>query len=461
MRVIPLRYNYFQRKYLAERTPRDLILKPRQRGFTTFVQAEFRRYEWTRSARTLSLGKDDENTTDIRAMADFFYDNLPENFRPNRSINNATRTTYPMFNSRATIRTAGNRNSGRGGTNTHIHLSEAAFYPDAKSIVASALQAGNPLWVVAESTANGAQGWFYDECNAALRGDSIFTLHFFTWFDSPDFALSNDELVVLHPNGDAMVHTPYTDEEKELVSKHNLSPEQINWRRYKISELGDLFPQEYPEDPETCFLTSGRGVFQINKPGLFSVSIEDSAIIGHPVWVLDGYTPSDDSVHVMGIDWGQSPEETAVSIWSSIAYRKIAQYVTGKRDYEYIIGDIVQLAKIYNVRYIVPEANSMRMQISFLAKGLTEAMPDNMPKISPFVMTNKRKDDLVKLFQQGINDGMGLLDEPRGKHQLRTFEATQTTSGLWTYSHPTDGQDDIVIADMLGNLACYQLRDRL
>jgi hypothetical protein len=166
-------------------------------------------------------------------------------------------------------------------------------------------------------------------------------------------------------------------------------------------------------------------------------------------------------VHVMGIDWGMSPDSTAVAIWDSTTYRKVAQYVTGKRDYEYIIGDIVDLALCYSVKYIVPEKNSMRMQVSFLVKAIAAAFPENAPRISPFNMDNKRKDDLVKLFQQGINEGLQLLDEPISKHELRTFEASQTPSGLWTYSHPSNGHDDTVVADMLAHLATFQLRDKI
>lgn len=460
MQIIPLRYNYFQLKYLQERSSRDIILKPRQLGFTTCIQGEFRRYEWTRSARTLTLGKDDENTTDIRNMADFFYDSLPDEFRPIRSINNATRTSYPLLNSRATIRTAGNRNSGRGGTNTHIHLSEAAFYPDANSIIASALQAGNALWVAVESSPNGAQEWFYEECNLAIAGKSIFKFHFFTWFDNPAYALSDEQLITLLPNGESVLHIPYDDEEKMLIEKHHLTRQQINWRRYKVIELADKFQQEYPEDPVTCFLTSGRGVFQLNKPDLFTDYVEDRSLIGYPVWLLDGYVPDDKSVHVAAIDWGQAPDSTVLSIMDSTTYQEIALYVTGKRDYEHIISDLATLIKHFNVQYVVPEKNAMRLQISLLAKQLKEAMPDNPPRVSPFNMDLRRKDDLVKLMQQGMNSGLRLLDVPMAKHELRIFEARQNTSGSWSYTAPDGEHDDTVIARMLAHLATYQLRER-
>jgi hypothetical protein len=154
---------------------------------------------------------------------------------------------------------------------------------------------------------------------------------------------------------------------------------------------------------------------------------------------------------------------------NSNSYREIALYITGKRDYENIIADLVQIALHFKVKYIVPEKNSMSMQISVLHTALLEAFEGaealargwqmKSPRIAPFIMTNKKKDDLVKLFQQGINDGLQLLDEPISKHEARIFQAQQTPSGLWTYAAPVGSHDDTIITRMLANLACYQLRD--
>ena len=41
----------------------------------------------------------------------------------------------------------------------------------------------------------------------------------------------------------------------------SLTPEQLKWRRNKKLELKEFFKQEYPEDPLTCFLTSGNSYF--------------------------------------------------------------------------------------------------------------------------------------------------------------------------------------------------------
>src|SRR5512147_1776321 len=118
-----------------------------------------------------------------------------------------------------------------------MHGSEVAFWPDAERIIAGAMQGGNPD-VVLESTPNGAQGYFYERCMEALRGDGVWSLHFYPWWWDDNYRIPLD--VGEQP---ALI-----GDENQLVEKFGLSYEQIKWRRSKTKELGRLFIQEYPED---------------------------------------------------------------------------------------------------------------------------------------------------------------------------------------------------------------------
>jgi hypothetical protein len=55
-----------------------------------------------------------------------------------------------------------------------------------------------------------------------------------------------------------------TDEEQDFLQRNKLSLAQLGWRREKIRALGRLFKQEYPEDPDTCFITSGTSFFDVD-----------------------------------------------------------------------------------------------------------------------------------------------------------------------------------------------------
>jgi len=53
----------------------------------------------------------------------------------------------------------------------------------------------------------------------------------------------------------------FTDEELELVAKHKLDAGQIAFRREMRSQFRNRYLEEYAEDAETCFLTSGNCMF--------------------------------------------------------------------------------------------------------------------------------------------------------------------------------------------------------
>jgi hypothetical protein len=72
-------------------------------------------------------------------------------------------------------------------------------------------------------------------------------------------------LVALEPGE---IITPRTPLEEKLASQ-GVTPEQLKWYRRKVAEKGqDLTLQEYPSDPETCFLVSGRPFFDIETTNL-------------------------------------------------------------------------------------------------------------------------------------------------------------------------------------------------
>ena len=156
---------------------------------------------------------------------------------------------------------------------------------DLTRIMSGAMQAVSPDgYIFLESTPNGATGMFYQEVQKAINGDGEFMLHFYAWF------MFDEYRVALEP-GETLDYTP---EEQALVDKHALAPEQIKWRRRKMREpeMDVKFIQEYPEDPYTCFLTSGDSAF----PGVQNV-------MGPPVQT----TPNPTHRYVAGLDWGQDP----------------------------------------------------------------------------------------------------------------------------------------------------------
>jgi len=136
-------------------------------------------------------------------------------------------------------------------------VSEEAHYADAKKIL-SGLAEAVPMdgYLIRESTPLGDSGYFYESVQDCINGESVYKLIPFWWWDGDDYLLPRgSELVPEEERGKLL----YSPEEAELVLSKGLSEDQIRWRRWKVRSMrsakeGNLFPQEYISDLETCFI---------------------------------------------------------------------------------------------------------------------------------------------------------------------------------------------------------------
>lgn len=427
--LIPYVPNRVQYHFRQRRTSRDLVLKARQHGMSTEIQADHFRKSITQRVRSATLAHDDVGTQLLRRMADRFWTNLPPHLRPARGLDNATTTSYTDTGSEVLIVTAGGKNKGRAGTYSLVHGSEVAFWTDAASIMAGLLQ-GVPQdgQIALESTPNGAQGWFYDRCMEALDGDSDWTLHFYPWWWADEYALALDDGETLH----------YTDEETALISRvaqeenFALSPQQIKWRRSKQRELGRLFAQEYPEDPRTCFLVSGVGYFS----DIHDLDKKFSAPVNAR------YHPQ--HRYVAAMDFGQQSDYSAVSVVDITTLEEVELWRINRIPWGDIRSRALQTCRKWHVEALFPERNSMgSTNIEELNKEFHSA--GCKTRIVPFDTTPQSKPLMVTAFHYALDEGgLKLLPDPVGKQEIHSYTASQTPSGAWKYEGLP--HDDTVVA---------------
>lgn len=421
------RWNAAQRDFHTNRTGRDLILKARQLGFSTYIQGELFRRAVTSTRTTMTMAHDDETTQKLRRMADRFWHNCKIGLvQPERKYSNATLTTYPEFDSECVIATAGSKEAGRGGTYTDFHGSEVAFWRDAESLIAGAMQGGNPD-VVLESTPNGAQGWFYERCMEALDDDSIWKLHFYPWWWDAAYQ------VQLEPGEEIAL----TDEESELVRRHNLTGAQIKWRRAKKKELKRLFIQEYPEDPRTCFLTSGNGYFSdlsIPLMDVFTAPMEATYQEGH--------------TYLAGLDFGQQGDYLSLTVGDRDERRQVDLLHINQLSWGEMRTRVKEKYDYWHLPFVLAENNSM---------GSTniEAMQDSGMNVIPFETTNESKAAGMQALHEALDKGWKLQPHDVQKHEFQTFVATQLPSGIWRLAAAGVGHDDTVISAMLMHQAIF------
>ena len=263
---IPFILSPVQRAYCAKRTARDIILKPRQVHMTTVEAARdlwwFLNKNGARVVVVCQSQTDQAALKDIAYKFTLFIDSL-RRLGIDLQLGRESTTEWSLPSRDATLRIiqagaseASASKKGRGGTVNRLHISEAAFFERAEdtfnSLMESVPMHGSE--VVNESTPNGASGFYYEQWKAAVEGRSGYVPHFFPWWIHPAYHRR------LEP-GESL--EPLSELEQSLVLR-GATPEALAWRRWKVRDKGGadhLVTQEYPNDPETCFLVSGRCFF--------------------------------------------------------------------------------------------------------------------------------------------------------------------------------------------------------
>lgn len=270
---------------------RFIVLKARQMGLSTLFEGLiFHDTATNEFKNSMIIAHEDKATQNLFAMSKLFLDELPDIIKPMvkysnekalvfENPNNETKKFNPGLRSKITVATAGTTEAGRSATIHNLHASEVAFFPDAKTTMLGLLQSVpdemNTL-VVLESTANGVGDWFHDMWQKATRGENEFIPIFLPWFIDPGYTRPFrtkaekeqflEEVNSISKDSSGKEVRTY---EYELMNKFNLTPEQLNWRRYTIANKcqGDetLFMQEYPSTPEEAFISTGRPKFSIKS----------------------------------------------------------------------------------------------------------------------------------------------------------------------------------------------------
>lgn len=283
--ILPLEFNSAQKKvvdkfmerYDSGKPLRYIILKARQQGISTLVQAfVFWHLYITKNQKSLTMGHKLDASNNLFDMYKRYHDQMDKSMRYKILRSNEKKISYAKWGSENKIETAGSGEIGRSDTLQALHLTEVAFYPDAKTTFLGLLQGAKYAKMhFIESTANGYNE-FFNKWEDAVSGKSAYEPIFLSWLDFPEYvseALKNgfisdlddiEKEKFLNDLGNARYNS-YPNEEHLLLEKYNASINELQWRRYAIDNLCegdiDLFHQEYPRDPEEAFVSSGRPVF--------------------------------------------------------------------------------------------------------------------------------------------------------------------------------------------------------
>ena len=254
-----LQANPVQTRFERGRGRHNIVVKARQMGITTWVAGRFFLKTITAGGvLTVQVAQTREAAESIFRVVQRFWQCLPEELRKGclkRSRANVRQMVFPELDSEFRVLSASDENAGRGLTVQNMHCSEVSRWPgDAAATLAglrAALVPGGEM--VLESTPNGAYGCFYEEWRQAAESGVV--KHFFPWWLEEAYVsaapgLSDEEL---------------SEQELALVREHGLTAAQIGFRRGLEASYRGLRTQEFAEDAELCFHTTGDCCFDMDS----------------------------------------------------------------------------------------------------------------------------------------------------------------------------------------------------
>lgn len=285
-------HDRLQKQKLATGKVRAVVLKGRQQGCSTYIQARFFHQVMTsRGKKAFILTHDKEATKNLFSMAMRFYENLEKGLAPSADTANAKELYFRDFDSGYSVGTAGNKSVGRSQTIQLMHSSEVAFWQFAEDHSKGILQAisnEKGTEVILESTANGIGNYFHSRWLNAMDADSEYQAIFLPWYWQEEYTYDADNLRL-------------TEEEQhyiDLYSDNGLTKEHLSWRRMKISEFSkdydagkESFNVEYPFSATEAFKNPISNVFissrYVEKARKSNVDSKGALVIGVDVAISD------------------------------------------------------------------------------------------------------------------------------------------------------------------------------
>lgn len=246
---------------------RNIILKARQLGFTTFICIFMLDYALFNQNKQLGIiAQTQPDASVIFRKVKIAWENFPVAIKTFLQLQSeGDSATEYRFSNGSGMRVS---TSLRSGTYQMVLITEfgkiSAHFPEkAEEIVTGTLPAVPTKGVVfIESTAEGEGGRFFDMVQDAMEtaaekrplSAKEYKFFFFPWWKNP----AN----VVDPTGIAIAPdvAEYLDK-KERLLKIRFTPEQRAWYALEVKVQKEKMKREHPSDPEEAFYVSGNKLF--------------------------------------------------------------------------------------------------------------------------------------------------------------------------------------------------------
>lgn len=251
----------------------NVILKARQRGFTTLICILWLDIILFNSNVRCGIIADTlpNSMVIFRDKIKFAYDNLPEALKEKLpAIKNDAGELILSNNSSIRVGT-----SMRSGTLQYLLISEfgkiCRKYPEkANEIITGSLNTvAEGQFIVIESTAEGQGGRYYETCMEAqadmlsgkLLGKMDYKFHFYSWWDADEYETDPAGVIITDED-----HKYFDGVEVQI--DRALSLRKRAWYVQKRKTQRDKMKQEYPSTPQEAFETAIEGAYYSEEMAL-------------------------------------------------------------------------------------------------------------------------------------------------------------------------------------------------
>jgi hypothetical protein len=293
--------NRVQKHFSEHKWHRNLILKSRQLGFTTFEAIDsLDDVLFTPNMDALLIAHNLEAGESIFSKKIVFaWEKLPIEIRSLYGVDAKTSKTLKFDFGRKGFSSLAVDTSGRSGTYQRVHITELADiskkYPKKVPDIIEGTIPAIPTYgrLDIESTSQGASGEFYEMfMDAWERGEPTqpqeYKAHFYNWtWDDAEMALINEPI--------PFSQMEQGDKFEEYARRYDLNPIQITYyyqRWLSVNKKWNALKREYPTTPQEAFEAVSEGTFYgetlgvMEQNGQIGVWPFDRALKVHTVWDL-------------------------------------------------------------------------------------------------------------------------------------------------------------------------------
>lgn len=343
----------------------------------------------------------------------------------------------------------------RGGTNHHLHISEAAHILDESRIQAtlgSVPEIHTGSNITAETTANGVGGWFHESWQDAEAALSLYVGLFFSWIDDPKYSI--DPPADYKPSETVLA---VADKIKTYYGKDLTLPQMFWWEMKKYDQK-KLMDQEFPSIPSDAFLVSGNIAFEPDVVAAIETTPPILTKWGVSIWKK----PREGRRYVLSIDVaeGIGGDRSVIEVIDQLTLEQVAEYASDKIK-PADLGDLAcKLGYYYNTGLIAPELNNHghtviqrlkdnRYPNIFRMVNLSDRRDKKVKKLG-WETNSKTRDLILDEMDDHLTDKTTKINSAKLKGELQTFIINDEGKR----EAKTGTHDDRVIAYAIGLKIC-------